>query len=302
VKIEDIKQAYEKATSERERAVLELRCWDLHGEEARKRHVRCSDFLQGVLGSPSKPDIDHRLFLLRLGSLADPLWPLVDGEMKIQTATLIARRAKLLRRMSPDETSAIGRAISEYERLPNKKSLGGGKFIRVRRAKRRKKSAPAPVKESRPVPKERSAEPRGRPPSGDAVTFRAKVRELVKESLAERLQGVDEIVIQAQMERFEIDLKLLLEEFEDRVHEKRRNHVKVVQHFKRRDLIAACEVLHLVPPRVVDAEFEKIAKRNFKELARQYHTDVSGTSSTQPAFDAVMKAWKVIQTFGTKGN
>lgn len=287
--LEDMKRAYENASTERERAKIELRCWDLHGDEARKQKIRCNDFLHEALGVSSKPDSDHRLFLLRLGPLAEPLWPLVDDEMTLHTAASLARHSKRLKGAGEDsDAKAIERVLEEYFQLPVKRSLGGRKIIRLRTQRpRRAKARGASTKETASK-------------NAPLGSFRAKIRAIALESLKERLEGVDEVTIQAELERFETDLKVLFEEFENRVHDSRRKQAKVEQFIERRGLTNACRVLHLDPPKVVDVTFVKLAKRNFKGLARQYHTDVSGTSSTQAAFDAVMKAWRVIQAFAEK--
>jgi hypothetical protein len=68
----------------------------------------------------------------------------------------------------------------------------------------------------------------------------------------------------------------------------------------RRQVREACRVLHVDPPlrlTAVPARFFDQAKRQFRSLARTYHTDTSGTDATRPQFEAVMEAWNVIQQF-----
>lgn len=295
MKSEDLKRAYEKASTEKERAEIELRCWDLHGGEARRNHIPADIFLQELLGA-SKYELNHRLMLIRIGAIAEPLWPLVDGEMTLATAVLLARKARITQIAGEENagTNAITRVLASYNRLPVKKFVSPGKFVRMGRTKKRGRNKNS-VKEAQA----KGAHANGAPAEGGS--FRAKLRALVLENVTERLRGSDAVVVQEVVARFETDLKILLEDLGERIHERRRETNAVEKIIRRRDFDEACQVLHLDPPRKTDTAFEKIAKRNFKELARQYHTDVSGTD-TKAAFDAVMKAWKTVQAFIERDN
>ena len=295
-KLEDLKHAYEKASTEKERAEIELQFWTVHGVDARRQRIQCDDFLYESLGS-SRYESKHRLFLIRLGAIAEPLWPLVEGEMTLATAAVLARKARITQIVGEEnpEASSISRVLTAYNKLPVKKLVSPGKFVRMARARQRsRKKTTTGHKPSATSPEQSHARE-----ETNGSSFRARIRALVLENLTERLRGSDEFVIQEEMVRFETDLKILLEDLDDRVHERRRENATVEKFIRRRDFEDACRVLHLDPPKKIDSAFEKIAKRNFKELARQYHTDVSGTD-TKAAFNAVMKAWKVIQAFAEK--
>jgi len=248
--------------------------------------------------------IEHRRALLIVGDLADPLWELVDGDLTLGAAVDLVRRAKHVR-IPPETTAhALRRAIAEYYALPITRSLPNGKVTRHASTAEQRIGRP-PGRRSTPKPEAQRPQPRRAPeqrtaPSVSADDFWKHLRSMCSEYARSRLPDHSDEQIDADLRILETDLKVVFEQFGDRVRNKLRDTPLTVV-VARRQLTEACRVLLLDPPRDMQKPppvfFEK-AKRQFKVLAREYHPDTStGGEATRPQFESVMNAWNVLQQF-----
>ena len=64
----------------------------------------------------------------------------------------------------------------------------------------------------------------------------------------------------------------------------------------KRRLTDACGVLRVVPPKdgIITDSFFSSTRRNFKQLAREYHADTAG-DATRSQYQSVVEAWQAVQ-------
>lgn len=267
-----------------------------------------------LLGLPMGA-VRNRQHLTSLGDVTDPLWDLIDnGDLTISTAVLLVRRAKEIK-VSPETTAAaVRRAIAEYYARPFSKSLSSGKVIRfngvspkapgspvppLAPARRQNKPPPEPERHVPDAPKP-AAQPAAAATQPQQDDLWARIREMCADYARKRLPDYEAEQIAPELQRLDTDLKIVFEQFADRIRTKRRETpLKVV--ITRRQVTEACRTLLIDPPKEVTkipASFFLKAHRQFKILAREYHPDTNGGGeAARPRFEAVMASWRVLQTF-----
>lgn len=290
---------YATAKTERAKAEIELRAWNELGREARAEKVIRSVFIQETFGAV-KYDVEMRLQLLGMGDWTDELWARIDDVMPVKTAVDLARKARsraLNAGSGESFKEAIRQVLSQYDALPQVKSVGNGRFIR--KANYHKLIGDVPKKVEK-KPEKKSEKKKKTASDGDSEqSFRSAIRAAIRKYIQEKLPlNVSELAVQNEVQRFETDLRVLLEQLTARMYDLGREE-SAARIFSRKRFSAACQVLRVAPPRDNDIgpSFLKKAKHLFKELARQYHTDVSGTEATRDQFDAVMEAWRIVENY-----
>jgi hypothetical protein len=303
-RLKELREQHAAAQTERERAGIES---NVLTEIRRLHNGLLPDSPRTLIArvlEVSPYVIEHRRALLMVGDLADPLWELLDADLTLRAATDLVRRAKHVRVPPETTASALRRAIAEYYALPITRALPNGKLTRHASTAEQRIGRP-PGRRSTPKPEAPKAQPRRAPepraiPSVSADDFWKHLRGMCAEYARSRLPDHSDEQIDADLRILETDLKVVFEQFTDRVRNKLRDTPLTVV-VARRQLTESCRVLLLDPPRDMQkpppAFFEK-AKRQFKVLAREYHPDTStGGEATRPQFESVMNAWNVLQQF-----
>ena len=292
---QDLRTLHAAAATQREMATVESEVWMEHRRDARDRAEDPGNPAPAIARFLNVPlyVVDARRRLLLAGDLADPLWGLLEGDLTLATAVRLLRCAQT-RRVPPERLSqSLRRAIAEYYALPEQRRLDNGKVSR--RGPQRPRGQ---AKKDRPQPdKPREVKKPEEPAGGD---FWKHLRSMCSEYARSRLPDHSDEQVDADLRILEADLKVVFEQFTDRVRNKLRDTPLTVV-VARRQLTEACRVLLLDPPKdrqkPPPAFFEK-AKRQFKVLAREYHPDTStGGEATRPQFESVMNAWNVLQQF-----
>ena len=294
---QDLRTLHAAAATQREMATVESEVWMEHRRDARDRAEDPGNPAPAIARFLNVPlyVVDARRRLLLAGDLADPLWGLLEGDLTLATAVRLLRCAQT-RRVPPETLSqSLRRAIAEYYALPLQRHLGNGKVSR-HGPQRPRGTGRTSGRTAREHPKRVAPDPK---PSGDG-DFWKNLRSMCSEYARSRLPDHSDEQVDADLRILEADLKVVFEQFTDRVRNKLRDTPLTVV-VARRQLTEACRVLLLDPPKdrqkPPPAFFEK-AKRQFKVLAREYHPDTStGGEATRPQFESVMNAWNVLQQF-----
>jgi hypothetical protein len=282
----EAQRLHSEAKTELEKAKIELQTWIDFGTKARAEKVVRSLFLQEFFQTP-RYEIEMRLQLLGMGEWTALLWVRVDDVMPLKTAVELARKARNRAAFKKEEHQvSVEKILEQYDALPLVMSVGKGRLVR----KPHYHHKPPPEKSKR---SEKKAAPPAEPDFRTAI--RAATRKFVEEKIP---SDADELAVQTEVQRFETDLMVLLEYFTSRLYDIGRRE-SLAQVFSRKKFAGACQVLRVAPPKEtnIDEAFLKKTKRLFKELARQYHPDMTRTESTRDQFDAVMEAWRIVESY-----
>lgn len=267
-----LKARYEKATTQHERAAIELKIWTAGAANAGAGKLDRDEFLRATLGTKLH-ETKERIRLLGYGEWVGPLWALVDKDMPLKTAVRIAFSAKTGKRDDEPFDAALNRTLLLVARTKD-----GKVFFR-------KSLAPQELSPSRlSASNKREA------------TFRKDIETTCRDYVRKTLVGFEEFEMDEEFRWFERELKVVFEQFYRRLHDRERQNGGFQP--SRRLFLEACHVLRLTPPKRVDGAWKrKVAKPRMKIMAREYHPDVTrGATKTQ--FDAAMKAWGVIERYG----
>lgn len=308
--IAQLREAHSAATTAHERATIEQRV----ALELRRlalvagTHFDARRDVASVLPAASISSVEEHAFLYRYGESMTALWRRIDQDMTLGTAMALARRAKSSRGNSESLRASVERVLAEYDSFPQVRYFKDGKQRRFPAEAGRgprphmRKKAESDTEKSvtkQPQPK-RQTEPPALPQDAAAErAFWAQIRAMSREYAMRRTSGYTPESLDAEVRTLETDLKVVFDAFSNRIqHMTRQTPVSVaVLHSKVRE---ACRVLHVDPPlkiHNVPVGFFSRAQKQFRSLARAYHTDTTGTDASRPQFEAVMEAWKVIQQF-----
>jgi hypothetical protein len=129
--------------------------------------------------------------------------------------------------------------------------------------------------------------------------FWPRLRKTVAEFLAPQLVGVDPMVADGLMSDFEVDLRVLFDQLQNRVRNRRKDAVvaAAMSHdARRRQIVRACQTLNMAPPkRGLQVDMAKAARQK-RLLAAAYHPDRrGGDESTRAELEAVLAAYEVLK-------
>lgn len=282
-----ILEKYHKATSEKERALLEQALWQTLSADVRKRMNRRA-WLASLTGE-TEFAVENRLFIF--GELeATDLWDRIEKDkMPLTTARERLREAKaLVDTQGLSLKDAIAARLKEYDTWPTHTTKKGQPF--------RKKPSSRFADLSEVVDPSKvvrlSETDRG---------FWSRMRHQLAQFAASRFKGADPIIAERLYREFERDLKVLFDEFQSRLsrlrqREKRdRMATATVKYSQVRD---ACVALCMDPPsRGKPADLD-LARSKKKKLARVYHPDVTGgDEGTRAKYEETLAAYSVLEDY-----
>lgn len=265
----------DRGIGERRRAELEARIYALvPGDQRRSGRSDTESVLRRLY--QLEGGIGCRSVLHNAGAVADPLWRLVDEEgVAIGTASRLLTEARKRARARATEVAVeIDEGIDAWmHRTVLSQTADGRKFRRT-------------VEVREPSPEEALAEIRR------AVTVyvdafgksieRAAARRLAAETVADLDALLQGVVLRVRREQ---------KRATDAAAEER-------PMLTLRTVRDACELLTVQAPRVhgqpVDID---AARKRYRTLARQYHPDVTGRPETSDLFQAVVAAFRDIETY-----
>lgn len=271
-------------------ALLEERIWTSLPPEQR-RHVDRSRWLSDALDS-SINQMQNRSSL-RNKKDVDPFWERVNsGGMTVGTALRLYKDALQIHVDRKILLShAIARTLEEYDELPHVSTRHG-----------------RPVRQSSSVRLPRESKKQKKKTDKNSARdkwdkLRESVATLIRDKLPENLEPDIE---SALWKEIELDIKIVLKDLQfkiTRLHNKKKNNQQTAKTASRRQLVAACRVLAMDPPRTSKPVDLSKAKRQMRLLAKQYHPDArDGDDSLVAQYDAVIDAYRTIQWYADQFN
>lgn len=291
----DLIKKYESAwdsLSEKEKAQAEKEVWDATDHIVRHSYQR-REYLAAFL-SGTQAKVQVREALLNAGSAVDILWERIHaGKMLPTTAHSLLRRAKGRVELHK-ETLVEGLAfvLMDHDSLPIAHTSDGREFRRRNPSSLRR----PPAKGERPAKKKGG--------SDDSKLIFGQIRGMVAAYCAARMEGLDPIVSERIMQSVSKDLNAVLVEFAGRVYraaQQEKQEIKLMVEIGRREIIEACRVLRMDPPRAGTPVNMSLAKRQKRILARLFHPDANdGSNSFTEQYDEVVKAYEMIESYNQK--
>jgi hypothetical protein len=226
--------------------------------------------------------IENRANLLNYGGQENPLWKMVDTTLTVRTAIGYAKEAKARAR---DENipwiEAIQNLLNEVTQLPQARRPGG-KVIFQR---------PLSSLPRKPDRKTKRADT-------DPKAFWDALREMIADNFRAKMAGLDQGTVEKTWREFDVELKVVLGHFSDKISRLRSAHAANTRAASRGEVLQACRVLHIDPPKsgkAADDEWRKKEKKSFRNLASVYHPDRSGTEDTRELYEQVVAAHRILE-------
>jgi macrodomain Ter protein organizer (MatP/YcbG family) len=276
--------------TEHEMAVLEERIWSSLLPEERY-HVDRNQWLNQLLGTGIN-QLQNRSSL-RNKRHADKFWERVTRkEMSVSTSLRLYKDAmRLHKRQGLSLSDAVIEILKEYDSLPN---------VVIRRGRPVRQSSPARLPR---VEKKKKTQANSKNKKRAWDNLRRSIAELVRDKLPDGL-GLD---LEAQIwKEVESDVKIVLDELQGKIQRlsaKKKNEQQITKTASRRQLVAACRVLAMDPPRPGRPVDLSKAKRQKRLLAKEYHPDArDGDDSMIPQYDAVIEAYQTVEWYADQFN
>jgi len=123
--------------------------------------------------------------------------------------------------------------------------------------------------------------------------FWADIRKRIAEYVKSKSENMSEVVFDQVFRDFEIDMRDLVNTFQNRLKQKQLPVPEVVS---RRAVFDACRTLQIDTPKVNGLVDEVAAKRNKRQLVRVYHPDAThvANDTTRAMYEAVIAAYETI--------
>ena len=274
--------------NEYSKAVLEERIWtslpptDRHGVE-RNRWLN-SILKVGINRLQNRSSLRNKRH-------AEVFWHRVNNDdMPIATALRLYKDAlRLHQRTRMELKDAVLEVLKEYDQLPN---------VVMRKGK--------PVRQSSVTQLPRTKKKNRGHQNGSRKAWSD-----LRKAIATLVQGKIPADIDPDTEshvwrEVEFDVKVILDELQGKIQRlsaKKKADQKITKTASRRQLVAACHVLAMDPPRPGKPVDLAKAKRQKRLLAKEYHPDArNGDDSLVAQYDAVMDAYRTIEWYADQFN
>jgi hypothetical protein len=288
--LDDLEAKYGEPMSEKDRAELEAQIWALVPRDVRAKLVEGGE-RKGLVGyfhakfSASSHQLRCRQFLQTHGAAAEPLWQRVESGLTLTSAADIMRRAAKDVGDGAVLEDAVKKRLEEYDSTGYETKTAGGKTVRRRPPSR------LPEAEGGWTPPEDEA-PEGR-------AFWTFLRKQIASFISSKLPEGDPRVRETLLRNFEVDLNVLIADFQRDLHRSPKGSLfKPERAPSRKAVLRACTTLGIVGPRSGHPVDAVKAKAQYRAHCRAYHPDIpGGTEETRDLFQAAQAAWKTIQDY-----
>lgn len=264
-----------KSLSAREKAELEIAIWR-SASSAERSVDNMHEFLHKHLGGSG---YTRGRALLNAGNLAEPLWRLIDaGTVKLYAAYAMLRRARQIAKDSAKrlDAASIQAAIHEFEsrsvkprvsKLRVSKPLSPQPDSPLDETSKSRWFANALAVDGRAV--DALLEGRLTPEQITKGRFWGRLREQLAAYALPTLQTIDD----GQRDRVVRAIESTFAVFQSTIAQTLRSAASAAPN--RAEILQACELLGVRPPRVDRPLDLKTARRNMHALARDYHPDIN---------------------------
>lgn len=295
--LDDLEAKYMEATTEKEKAILEAQIWALVPQEVRAglASVGGDDSKvverKGLIGyfnakfSIGQGQLRYRQYLQRHGNAADPLWERIESGLTLSSAMNIMQKAAKDVGDGAVLEEAVRKRLEEYDSTGYETKTAGGKTVRRRSPSR------LPEAEGGWAPPDEEA-PEGR-------AFWAFLRKQIAGFIGSKLPDGDMRVRETLLRNFEVDLNVLIADFQRDLHRAPKGSLFNAEKApSRKAVIRACTTLGVIQPRPGQPVDIVKARSQYRAHCRAYHPDIpGGTEETRDLFQAAQSAWKTIQAY-----
>jgi hypothetical protein len=280
---EDAMVAWRDATSQQGKALAEERLWQMADFDTRQKYRR-RDWLS-VLTGASAYETDVRG---RIAHGPQSLWDRVDSPddpLPSGTAIKLFRQAKA--RMKKERGMTLERAmeseLADYDALPVFHTAAGKTFRRRVGSQRMQQKTKLALD---------GAQGRG---------WWARMRQVIGNIVADRVpENVDDLVRTDLYNWLNREITSVIEQFTGMAASAQRRNAPDVN-INRKNLVAACQILHIDPPRPGASINIDRAREAKKKLSREYHPDANkGNENMRDLYEAVIQAAIVIEAYATR--
>lgn len=289
--IEEVVEDYKTRPhlTEKQRAMLEDELWALRPPGTKNR----DHWVSATLGV-ERTGVDKRSRFVSAGSAADPIWALMEKELSVHAGIELLLKARALshkQQLPLDE--AVKRVMTVYMTWPIAKYLPNNKVIRKAPTTRSVSSRPR----SRKVVVDFSEEPAPVIDMASVVeekNFWSSIKKQFSTHIDKRLEGFDGIERADIKRTCEHELRTVLESLRVKLHLKASRRKARISFSEVED---ACETLVMDCPRRGELPDMDLAKKRKRVLAKEYHSDLSGTGATNENLTAVLEAYTLLEAF-----
>jgi len=290
--IEEVVEDYKTQpnSTEKQKAILEDELWALRPPGTKNR----DHWVSAVLGV-ERTEVDKRSRFISAGDAADPIWENMEKDLSVHAAIELLLKARALshaQKLPLDE--AVRQVVGEYMSWPIAKYLPNNKVVRkpppantyVTRKPRSRQvvvdfsEEPAPVVDIAAVVEEKN--------------FWVSIKKQFSTYIDKRLEGFDGIERADIKRTCEHELRTVLESLRVKLHLKASRRKARISFSEVED---ACETLVMDCPRRGALPDMDLAKKRKRVLAKEYHSDLSGTGATNENLTAVLEAYTLLETF-----
>jgi hypothetical protein len=268
--------------TEKQKATLEAEMWGLRGPDSRGQDRR--DWVSRLLGLPTF-EVDKRARIMGAGEAGDPLWEGLEGDLSYHAANVLLVEAReLAHQHRIPLKQAVKEAYERYQGQPVTKYLNNNKVVRGRGAGKKivrdLSEEEVPHVDVKAVVEEKN--------------FWSSIRKQFSDYAEKRLAGFDGIEKADIKRSFENELRTVIESLRVKIH-LRASRRKTRISFS--EVAAACETLVMEAPKRGALPDMELAKRRKRALAREYHSDHSGTSATNENLQEVLEAYALLESY-----
>lgn len=297
--VQELLQQYkdnEHTMTERDKAVLERRMWASTTREVRQANRR-DKWLQSIIGGETGYVFIKRAELLNAEPDSHVLWDRIHAKTMTSSKAIEILRAARLSNITEEVpvSDSISQLLSEYDNLPHTMELDNGFTI-----KRPSPNFDKKYKNKRAVkPKTEYGKKQQ-----EAKEFYSQLQKDCAAFITEKLGSTVDVLTQERLTAgFLVDLKSLIDEWRDRVNNaQKRANQEILTSTDRRDVIKACRVLNMDPPKPGEKIDMAEAKKKKKTLVRVYHPDKVGNDSTAEEYQKVIEAYNTLDMISEREN
>ncbi len=284
MKQDQLLQEYASVTSEKERARIEAEIWDAIPQSRRESN---GIYQLGKLVDQPGRSVRLRHTLWLAGHEIGRLWDLVESGLSLSTAVKVLDDAK---KLYIDNHISIDQAISNVVA-----KLESDKVMVVMNDKIcYKKDQNGVKKAKKPQPTTQSLE------ESKYRAFWQELRILIGQHVDQRLNGSDPETADRIKKNFEIDMRIVLSDVQQKINRAVKHKVDLAELKKigRSEIVQACFVLGIDPPRQLHQVDIDVARRKRGLLAREYHPDKhEGSEAMRDKYHEIMESFDVLQRY-----
>lgn len=129
------------------------------------------------------------------------------------------------------------------------------------------------------------------------------IKDLTEEYFEKKLENLLELHKEQLKAEFKIDLKTLIEQWQERIYDTAKRHSKNRLIVGRKRVVSACKFLRVKPPIIGEPVDLKEAAKQMKLMARMYHPDMhDGSEETKDLYIKAIQSFETLRNYNNSLN